>query len=92
MLILSTNVDQNSLEAGFSIVIVARLATIGNRKHCSSDFDPLSSIVKSVFDRRLSGAYSVIMVFHLIVSELLLIILVSLCSLSNWYHLIPTVL
>ena len=41
--ILSTNVDQKSLETGFSIAIcrpifrlpfVARLATNGNQKHC----------------------------------------------------------
>ena len=39
----------------FILPFVAPLATNGNRKHCSINFDPRSSIVRSVFDSRLSG-------------------------------------
>ena len=39
---------------------VAQLATNGNRKHCFlAIYDPRSSIVKSVFDCRLSGVISI---------------------------------
>ena len=56
MLILSTNVDQKSLETEFSIAICR---PTGDK--CQSKtlfiaiFYPRSSIVKSVFDCRLSG-------------------------------------
>ena len=52
-LILSTNVGQNSLKTEFSIV--GRQIAIENT--VSSDFDPRSSIVKSVFDCNLSGVF-----------------------------------
>ena len=50
-LILSTNVDQKSLETELSIAI-CRMAI---ENTVSSDFDPRSSIVKSVFDCHLPG-------------------------------------
>ena len=54
-LILSKYVDQKSLETEFSIAICRQLATNGNRNTVSSNFDPRSSIVESVFDCRISG-------------------------------------
>ena len=58
-LILSTNVDQKSLETEFSIAI-CRL--IGDKWQSKTQFlaifDPRCSIVKSVFDCRLPGVYN----------------------------------
>ena len=56
ILMLSTNVDQKSLETEFRLPFVARLATHSKRKHCNlAIFDPRSSIVQRVFDCRLPG-------------------------------------
>ena len=50
--ILATNVDKNPLETELSIAIWRQTAI---ENTVSSDFDPRSSIVKSVFDCRLPG-------------------------------------
>ena len=55
--ILSTNVDKKLLETDFLIAICR---PFGNKKTVPSDFDPRLSIVKSIFDCRLSG---VVMLF-----------------------------
>ena len=52
----STNVDKTSLEAEFSIFICRQSATNVNQKTLFlSNLDPRPSIVKSVFDCRMSG-------------------------------------
>ena len=56
--ILSTNVDQKSLETEFLIAICRPTGDKWQLKTLSSDFDPRSSIVKSVFDCRLPGVFS----------------------------------
>ena len=53
-LILSTNVDQKSIETDFSIVICR---PIGNHNTISCDYYPRSSIVKSLFDSHLPGMF-----------------------------------
>ena len=55
-LILSTKVDQKSLETEFSIAIVASLRQMAIEDAVS--FDQHSSIVESVFDCCLSGVYT----------------------------------
>ena len=53
---ISTNVDQKSLETEFSIAICRHAGDKWQSKTlCLASFDPRSSIVKSVFDCRLSG-------------------------------------
>ena len=57
-LILSTNVDQKSLETEFSIVICRQSADwrqMAIKKLFLAIFDPRPSIVKSVFGCRLPG-------------------------------------
>ena len=60
MLILSTNVDQKSLETEFSIAICR---TTGDKWQSKTPFlaifDPRTSIVKDVFDCRLPGVITV---------------------------------
>ena len=52
--ILSTNVDQNSLETEFSIAICRQTGDKWQSKRLFLEiFDPRSSIVKSVYDCRL---------------------------------------
>ena len=51
-LILSKNVDQKSLKTEFSIAICRQLAI---KNTVSSNFYPILSIVKSVFDCHLAG-------------------------------------
>ena len=59
MLILSKNVDQKSLETEFLIAICR---PTGEKRQSKTlflaIFDPRSSIIKSVFDCRLSGVVS----------------------------------
>ena len=55
---LSTNVDQKSLETEFSITICRPTGDKWQSKTLFlAIFDPRLSIVKSVFDSRLSGVY-----------------------------------
>ena len=56
MLILSTKVDQKSLETEFSIAICHPTGDkMKSKKLFLKIFDPRSSIVKSIFDCRISG-------------------------------------
>ena len=54
--VLSTNVDQNSLEIEFLIAICLPTGEKWQSKTLSSDFS--SAFVKNIFDCRLSGVYN----------------------------------
>ena len=59
MLILSTNVDQKSLETKYSIAICRQLGDkLQSKTLFLAIFDPRSSVVKTVFDCRLSHVVS----------------------------------
>ena len=60
-LILSTNVDQTSLETEFSTAICRQSGDKWQSKTLLiAIFDPRSSVVKNVFDCRLSGAEKIV--------------------------------
>ena len=56
-LILLTNVDQKSFETVFDCQLSPDRRQMAIENTVSSDFDPCSSIVKSVFDCRMSGGF-----------------------------------